>query len=118
MANEVEKIALVTGGTGDIGGAYIHALLENGYEKIFAPVRNLTKMKSIFDSPNVIAEELELEDEESVRSYLERCSQQGLVFDLVVLATGDFKRDDEFNYIEEDSREKEAKRYMANCCFV
>ncbi len=81
------KKALITGGTGGIGGACLRVLQGLGWE-IYAPVRNLKTAGKIIDLPNVHVEEIDFKDQEKVSVYVSSLASKGALFDFVALLAG------------------------------
>jgi len=91
----MRKIALITGATGGIGGAVAKNLAESGF-MVHAPVRNLAKAKQKFgDEKFIIFSEMDLEDQTSVEKYICGLREKGIIPEIVILAAGTFKWDDE-----------------------
>lgn len=103
-----QKIALVTGGTGGIGGEFVRFLVGLGYF-VFTPVRARSEQNAFDlwgDNMHVTFEVCDLESEEGVFKYIEKMAKEGITFDLVVLAAGRFKWDNEFEGVTEKERQK------------
>lgn len=111
----MKKIALVTGGTGDIGGAFTKSFLEAGYT-VFLPVRDMEKAKRIFPDTAVYPHVCDLTSFENIRLYIVALRDRGIVFDAVVLAAGgrDKKRfwDSDFSGDTPQARQEHAIALM------
>ena len=94
MADLDGKVAIVTGGTGALGGAVVKAFLEAG-AAVVAPYRRAGDLADLRAQAGIATEaplsgmELDLTDEEAVaRAYAEAAEQQGGVDILVNIAGG------------------------------
>ncbi len=102
------KIALVTGTTGGIGGAFAKVLLENGYI-VYAPVRDIAKGLEIFPGEeNIFFDKLNLSDFTEVKTYLKKMKDGGVFFDIVFLAAGWIAFDSDFPGKDKEEKEKNA----------
>ena len=94
MADLDGKVAIVTGGTGALGGAVVKAFLEAG-AAVVAPHRRAGDLEELRAHAGIVAEAplsgmaLDLTDEEAVaRAYAEAAGQQGGIDILVNVAGG------------------------------
>ncbi|MEN9582446.1 MAG: short chain dehydrogenase [Candidatus Parcubacteria bacterium] len=102
------KNVLLTGATGGIGSAIAKLLMLLGYT-IYAPIRNLEKAKLIFgENPNIHFSLVSIESHVDTKSYISGLYKQGIVFDLVILAAGDFVWDAKFPGQTDDEKKQNA----------
>lgn len=101
------KIVLLTGATGGIGSEIAKQLLLLGCT-IYAPIRNIEKAKRIFGENSQIKFSLiNIEKLEPTSQYILDLQNHGIVFDLVILAAGDFWWDDDERLIGATPEEKQ-----------
>jgi NAD(P)-dependent dehydrogenase (short-subunit alcohol dehydrogenase family) len=85
--NIMKKTALITGGTGGIGGACVKILHDLGWE-IYAPVRNIKTAQDLLTMPGVHVEEVDFTDQAKINTYCLNLTTSISELSLVVLAAG------------------------------
>ena len=105
----MNKIALITGATGGIGGAFAKVLEQKGYELVL-PVRNISKITNLTN--NFFAKEIDMQNEQSFISFLQEVKNVRSHIDLVVLAAGRFAWDNEFENEESAISELEKANFQ------
>lgn len=91
----MKGIALITGGTGGIGGACVDLLHRLDWE-IYAPVRNIKTASKLLALPNVHVEEVDFTDQQRVNEYISAIAKEVVAFDLVALLAGGMGPNKEF----------------------
>ncbi len=91
--NIMKKIALITGVTGGIGGAFAKVLEKKSYD-LFLPVRNIAKITGLHGK--FFAKEINMENEESFITFLKEIKNVRDHIDLIVLSAGRFAWDKDF----------------------
>jgi NADP-dependent 3-hydroxy acid dehydrogenase YdfG len=85
--NIMKNIALITGGTGGIGGACVKILHELGWE-LYLPVRNIKTAGYLLDLPDVHVEELDFTDQQKINTYCLHLAGSVSNLSLVLLTAG------------------------------
>lgn len=91
----MEKISLVTGATGGIGGGFVARLFARDYE-VIAQWRNADKFTALtqqYPNSHLLSFESSLLDEAQIKSALLPFKEQHNIPNLIVLAAGDAKSD-------------------------
>ena len=83
----MKKTALITGGTGGIGGACVKILHDLGWE-IYTPVRNIKTAQDLLTMPGVHIEEVDFTDQAKINTYCLNLTTSISELSLVVLAAG------------------------------
>lgn len=85
--NIMKKTALITGGTGGIGGACVKVLHDLGWE-IYAPVRNIKTAQGLLSIPGIHVEEVDFTDQTKINNYCLNLTASVPELSLTVLAAG------------------------------
>lgn len=91
-----KKIALITGGTGGIGGACVRYLSKKGWI-VYVPVRSMNEnAKKLERLPGVIVTIVDQDSVEAVRLYIRSLYEEGVIPTLIILAAGGWGPNREF----------------------
>lgn len=86
----MQKTALITGSTGDIGGVFTEVLYENGYT-LYLPVRDIKKLQEkfpYFTADRVKAEIRDLTSFDDIHAYISNLDSSNVLFDGIILSAG------------------------------
>lgn len=90
-----KKVALITGATGDIGGACARLLLSLGWD-VYAPIRSMNKNAKALQLLGVNIAIVDQDSVEAVRLYIRSLCEDGIVPTLIILAAGGWGPNREF----------------------
>lgn len=101
-----KKRALVTAGTGGVGGGLADFLLEQDWE-LFLPIRDMQKAQKYTGKENVhLTVVNDFTDQTEVDAYIRSIQEREIPLDLVALATGKWLWDDDKKALGSTPREK------------